>query len=241
MTRSVQRKLFLGSDFGFRRSWRAESSCPFRSTASPRRRRGNPHTVALLSPLVTWRSRPWSTVRFDGPMSNGVVQVPDVRGSAPVSANRSWLAANEQAAWRAWLDMYRLLLPTFDRQLQSESRASFTDFEVLVHLSEAPDRRLRMSEIADRTISTRSAITRTVDRLAAREWVRRVRSTADQRGYYAELTDLGADVLAEIAPGHVAVVRECLIDLLSDAELTALQDIGDKVRRHLANHASATP
>jgi len=72
--------------------------------------------------------------------------------------------------------MYRLLLPALDRQLQSESRANFTDFEVLVHLSEAPQRRLRMSELADRTLSTRSAITRTVDRLAARDWVRRVRA-----------------------------------------------------------------
>jgi len=79
--------------------------------------------------------------------------------------------------------MYRLLLPALDRQLQSESRANFTDFEVLVHLSEAPKRRLRMSELADRTISTRSAITRTVDRLVAREWVRRVRSADDQRGF----------------------------------------------------------
>ena len=144
-----------------------------------------------------------------------------------------WLTDGEQAAWRAWLDMYRLLLPALDRQLQAESQASFTDFEVLVHLSEAPDRRLRMSEIADRTLSTRSAITRTVDRLAAREWVLRVRSTDDQRGFYAELTDVGAGVLAEIAPGHVAAVRDDLIDLLTEPELAALRSIGDKVRRRM--------
>ena len=141
-----------------------------------------------------------------------------------------WLNADEQAAWRAWLDMYRLLLPALDRQLQSESRANFTDFEVLVHLSEARARRLRMSELADRTLSTRSAITRTVDRLVAREWVRRIRSTDDQRGYYAELTELGAEVLAEIAPGHVAAVRAYLIDLLTDDELAALRSIGRRVR-----------
>ena len=93
-------------------------------------------------------------MRFDGPMSNGVTQVADVRGSDVVPANRSWPALNEQAAWRAWLDRYRLLLPTFDRQLHSESRASSTDLEVLVHLSEAADRRLRMSEIADRAGAT---------------------------------------------------------------------------------------
>jgi DNA-binding MarR family transcriptional regulator len=152
-----------------------------------------------------------------------------------------WLNDSEQAGWRAWLDMYRLLLPTFDRQLQSESRASFTDFEVLVHLSEAPDLRLRMSELADHTLSTRSAITRTVDRLVAREWVRRKRSADDQRGYFAELTDLGGEVLAEIAPGHVAAVRSYLIDLLTETELAALRSIGEKVRVRMGTRAGSAP
>ena len=153
-------------------------------------------------------------------------------------ASTNWLDTGEQAAWRAWLDTYRLLLPALDRQLQTESHASFTDFEVLVHLSEAADRRMRMSEIADRTISTRSAITRTIDRLVAREWVSRVRSTDDQRGYYAELTDLGAGVLREIAPGHVAAVRANLIDLLTESEMAALRDIGEKVRARLGGRGA---
>ena len=135
-----------------------------------------------------------------------------------------WLNDSEQAAWRAWLDMYRLLLPTFDRQ---------------VHLSEAPDHRLRMSELADHTLSTRSAITRTVDRLVAREWVRRRRSTDDQRGYFAELTDLGVEVLTEIAPGHVAAVRSYLIDLLTETELAALRSIGEKVRGRMGTFAGS--
>jgi DNA-binding MarR family transcriptional regulator len=161
----------------------------------------------------------------------------DVLRREGVSVTTRWLNDDEQAAWRSWLDMYRLLLPALDRQLQSESRASFTDFEVLVHLSEVPGRRLRMSELADRTLSTRSAITRTVDRLVAREWVLRVRSADDQRGYYADLTDLGAAVLAEIAPGHVNAVRSYLIDLLSESELTALREIGDKVRRRIGGRS----
>jgi len=155
-------------------------------------------------------------------------------------ASTNWLDTGEQAAWRAWLDTYRLLLPALDRQLQTESHASFTDFEVLVHLSEAADRRMRMSEIADRTISTRSAITRTIDRLVAREWVSRVRSTDDQRGYYAELTDLGAGVLREIAPGHVAAVRANLIDLLTESEMAALRDIGEKVRARLGGRGAGS-
>ncbi len=144
-----------------------------------------------------------------------------------------WLNEQEQAAWRGWLDMYRLLIPALDRQLQADSSASLTDYEVLVHLSEAPDRRLRMSELADRTLATRSAITRTVDRLAARGWVQRVRCDDDQRGFFADLTDRGSDELRTMAPGHVMAVRSFLVDLLDERELAALHTIGEKVRERM--------
>ncbi len=144
-----------------------------------------------------------------------------------------WLDDREQAAWRGWLDMYRLLIPALDRQLQVDSSASLTDFEVLVHLSEAPDRRLRMSELANRTLATRSAITRTVDRLVARDWVKRVRCDDDQRGFFADLTELGAAELQQMAPGHVMAVRSFLIDLLDEQEIRALHAIGEKVRTRM--------
>ena len=148
-----------------------------------------------------------------------------------------WLNQSEQAAWRAWLDMYRLLLPELDRRLQAEAGSSLTDFEVLVHLSEAPGRRLRMGQVAERTVSTRSAVTRTIDRLVGRDWVRRVRVDDDQRGYFAELTDSGAAALSGMAPGHVVAVRDNLIDLLTPAELEALRVIGDRVRMRMAGPA----
>ena len=150
-----------------------------------------------------------------------------------MTTDERWLDADEQAAWRGWLETYRLLIPVLDRQLQV-SRVSFTEYEVLVCLSEATDQRLRMSEVADRTLATRSAITRTVDRLVARGWVRRVRSLQDQRGAYAHLTESGANAIAELAPGHVNAVRENLIDLLTPAELDALRSIGRRVRYRLA-------
>ena len=155
-------------------------------------------------------------------------------------ADERWLSADEQAAWRGWLDTYRLLIPVLDRQLQA-SRVSFTEYEVLVCLSEAPGQRLRMSEVADRTLATRSAITRTVDRLVARGWVRRVRSTQDQRGAYANLTESGAQSLADLAPGHVQAVRQNLIDLLTPAELEALRTIGQRVKRRLAGRDGWSP
>ena len=151
-----------------------------------------------------------------------------------------WLDADEQAAWRGWLDTYRLLIPVLDRQLQL-SRVSLTEYEVLVCLSEATDQRLRMSEVADRTLATRSAITRTVDRLVARGWVRRLKSMQDQRGAYANLTGPGAQVLAELAPGHVKAVRENLIDLLTPAEMEALRSIGRRVKQRLAGRDGWSP
>ena len=150
-----------------------------------------------------------------------------------------WLNEREQAAWRGWLDMYRLLIPALDRQLQTDSTASLTDFEVLVHLSEAPDRRLRMSELADRTLATRSAITRTVDRLAARGWVQRVRCDDDQRGFFADLTDRGIRELGAMAPGHVLAVRSYLVDLLDADEIAALHSIGEKVRSRMGAKVQA--
>jgi DNA-binding MarR family transcriptional regulator len=157
-----------------------------------------------------------------------------------MTPDECWLSADEQAAWRGWLDTYRLLIPALDRQLQA-SRVSFTEYEVLVCLSEATDQRLRMSEVADRTLATRSAITRTVDRLVARGWVRRVRSTHDQRGAYAALTQPGAQALAELAPGHVKAVRQNLIDLLTPAELEALRTIGRRVKDRLAGRDGWSP
>jgi DNA-binding MarR family transcriptional regulator len=157
-----------------------------------------------------------------------------------VTPDGRWLDADEQAAWRGWLDTYRLLIPVLDRQLQL-SRVSLTEYEVLVCLSEATDQRLRMSEVADRTLATRSAITRTVDRLVARGWVRRLKSMQDQRGAYANLTGPGAQALAELAPGHVKAVRENLIDLLTPAEMEALRSIGRRVKQRLAGRDGWSP
>ncbi len=152
-----------------------------------------------------------------------------------------WLDQPEQATWRAWLDTYRLVLPTLDRQLRSESGVSLTDYEVLVALSEAPGGRLRMAHVADRTVATRSAVTRTVDRLARRGWVCRAPSPDDQRGQYAELTDLGWQTIRTLAPGHVRSVRDTLIDLLDPADLAAVQRIGERVRARLERGVGQNP
>lgn len=102
-----------------------------------------------------------------------------------------WLSAAEYEMWRGYLDSTRLLLRALDRQLEVDAGISFADFEVLALLSEAPERRLRMSEIADAAMTTRSGVTRAVNRLADAGWLRRVECDEDKRGWYAELTEAG--------------------------------------------------
>ncbi|MFF3667946.1 MarR family winged helix-turn-helix transcriptional regulator [Microtetraspora malaysiensis] len=149
-----------------------------------------------------------------------------------------WLDAEEQQAWRAYLDGTRLLIQALDRQLDADAGVSMLDYEVLVVLSEAPGRRLRMRDIADAVLSTRSGATRAVTRLERLGWVRRTECADDRRGTEAELTEAGAAKLAATAPGHVAAVRAHMFDLLSPADVAHLRSISAKVRDHLQRPAS---
>ncbi|MGI5487154.1 MarR family winged helix-turn-helix transcriptional regulator [Microtetraspora malaysiensis] len=149
-----------------------------------------------------------------------------------------WLDTEEQQAWRAYLDGTRLLIQALDRQLDADAGVSMLDYEVLVVLSEAPDRRLRMRDIADAVLSTRSGATRAVTRLERLGWVRRTECADDRRGTEAELTEAGAAKLAATAPGHVAAVRAHMFDLLTPADVAHLRSIAAKVRDHLQRPAS---
>lgn len=146
-----------------------------------------------------------------------------------------WLSDDEHTAWRAYLDATRLLLTALDQQLVRDAGLSFTDFEVLVALSEAPDQRLRMSSLADAVMTTRSAVTRAMARLVNAGWVERTPCADDRRGAWANLTESGAAKLAAAAPGHVEAVRADLVDLLDPAELAALASGFAKARRRLTS------
>jgi DNA-binding MarR family transcriptional regulator len=145
-----------------------------------------------------------------------------------------WLDPQEQAAWRAYLDGTRLLFQALDRQLAGEADLSLTDYELLVRLSEAPDGTLRMRDLADAALATRSGVTRAVTRAERAGWVRRVECEDDRRGMNAELTEAGRAKLAAAAPGHVGAVREHLLDLLDPEQLDQLTEIGTRLHRHLA-------
>ena len=152
---------------------------------------------------------------------------------APRTSSPRWLTGEEQRAWRAYIRLAQLLMRQLDRDLHP-FELSMHDYEILVELSEAPRHRMRMTELADRTAQSRSRLSHQVNRMEARDLVTREGCEGDKRGTFAVLTDHGLAKIGEVAPSHVASVRDHFIDQLDPAELTALTDayapILDKLR-----------
>lgn len=140
-----------------------------------------------------------------------------------------WLEPEEQRAWRAFLTATRAVFEQLDRQLQRDSGMPLTYYDILVQLSEASDRMLRMSELADRVHASPSRLSHAVARLEEKGWVRRVDCPTDRRGQYAVLTDEGFEALAAAAPGHVQAVRELLFDALTPSEVEQVRAISEAV------------
>lgn len=136
-----------------------------------------------------------------------------------------WLDDDEQRAWRAFLTASQLVQEELDRQLQRDSGMPHAYYAVLVKLSEAPDRMLRMSELAAEVNSSQSRLSHAMARLEERGWVRRERCAADKRVSWAVLTDEGFAVLVAAAPGHVEAVRQSFFDLLDPEQLHRLTEI----------------
>ncbi|MFI7574692.1 MarR family winged helix-turn-helix transcriptional regulator [Micromonospora sp. NPDC049497] len=144
-----------------------------------------------------------------------------------------WLDPDEQRTWRAFLTASRGLMETLDRELQRDAGMPHAYYEILVRLSEAPDRRLRMSDLAQVSGSSRSRLSHAVSRLEAAGWVRREDCPTDRRGQVALLTDAGFATLAAAAPGHVEGVRRHLFDALSPAQVDQLRRISEALVDHL--------
>lgn len=151
-----------------------------------------------------------------------------------------WLTEPEQSAWRAYLEGSQLLANRLERELQSECGLSAADYEIFVRLSESPDRRMRMSELAERTLYSRSRLSHAVTRLEKEGWLRREDCEDDKRGTFAELTQAGFDKLVQAAPEHVTSVRRHLIDRLSPEQVEQLQEIMTAVRDALLDGAPSS-
>ncbi|MGW4499639.1 MarR family winged helix-turn-helix transcriptional regulator [Micromonospora sp. NPDC004336] len=144
-----------------------------------------------------------------------------------------WLDPDEQRTWRAFLTASRALMETLDRELQRDAGMPHAYYEILVRLSEAPQRQLRMSDLAEASGSSRSRLSHAVARLEAAGWVRREDCPTDRRGQIAVLTDEGFATLAAAAPGHVEGVRRHLFDALSPAQVDQLRRISEALVDHL--------
>jgi DNA-binding MarR family transcriptional regulator len=132
-----------------------------------------------------------------------------------------WLDAQEQGVWREYLRASRLLEAALDHDLQAHG-LQLSEYEILSMLSEHPDRRLRMSVIAEMVVQSRSRLTHTAGRLENRGWVRREACAGDRRGVELVLTDAGFAEITRMAPTHVASVRTNLLDHLAREDLLAL-------------------
>jgi DNA-binding MarR family transcriptional regulator len=133
-----------------------------------------------------------------------------------------WLNDDEQRAWRAWIEASNLLNHRLSADLQRQHDITLADYEILVQLSEHPERRMRMSELADATLSSRSRLSHQVDRLVKRGFVERQECELDKRGSFAALTDHGWKAIVTAAPDHVTSVREHLVDVLGPQDFAAL-------------------
>ncbi len=142
---------------------------------------------------------------------------------SPLSEPR-WLDPDEAAAWRGFVTASNLLNRRLERQLKEDSGLSHQQYEILVHLSAAPGGSLRMTELADNLVTSKSGLTYQVTQLERIGLVARRSCPSDIRGVIAELTDQGREALRQAAPGHVALVRELLIDVLSREQLAVLAE-----------------
>ncbi|MEU7050224.1 MarR family winged helix-turn-helix transcriptional regulator [Streptomyces eurythermus] len=144
-----------------------------------------------------------------------------------------WLTPEEQRAWRAYIAASRLLEDAIDRQLQQVGGMPHLFYSVLAGLSDAPGRRLRMTDLAEALKITRSRLTYVVNRLERDGLVRRENCAADRRASLAVLTDEGMAVLERTAPGHVETVRSLLFDRLTEEQVGQLEEICTGIARGL--------
>jgi DNA-binding MarR family transcriptional regulator len=152
-----------------------------------------------------------------------------------------WLDDDEQRVWRAFMESHLLLFEQFERDLQRTAGLPVGYYEILVRLSEAPDRRLRMSDLAERSQSSRSRLSHAVARLEESGWVRRETCPTDRRGALAVLTDDGFAALEAAAPAHVESVRTHLFDLLDADQLASIREISEVILAHLADVGVVCP
>ncbi|NUW31364.1 MarR family transcriptional regulator [Nonomuraea sp. SMC257] len=144
-----------------------------------------------------------------------------------------WLDDTEMAAWRAFLSTSHLLERRIEEQLKAAAGLTHPQYEILVRLADAPDRQMRMTELARGVVVSKSALTYQITRLEKAGLVERTTCPSDDRGVLAVLTEAGLRCLERVAPGHLAVVRAYLVDRLTRDELEVMTTAMRRTERAL--------
>lgn len=144
-----------------------------------------------------------------------------------------WLTEEERAAWVRLMAVVELLPGVLDSQLRRDSELTHFEYFVVAMLSEATDRTLRMTALAQLTSATLSRLSHVVRRLEHRGLVERSPCAEDKRATNARLTDAGYDAVVAAAPGHVDTVRHYVLDALTTAQLDQLSAIADALLSRL--------
>ena len=145
-----------------------------------------------------------------------------------------WLNPTEMKAWRRYIIASRRLIEALDSDLDAHD-LSMPDYEILVQLSDAPDRSMRMSDLAAGALLSRSRLSHRMKVMEKEGWVRREPCPGDKRGYFAVMTPKGWKAIVAAAPDHVASVRSRFIDHLTKADQAVLAEIFDRVGNELRN------
>ena len=148
---------------------------------------------------------------------------------ATTSTSSQPLSARELRAWRGLLKAHATLVKALDAELLSAHGLGVTSYEVLVHLAECPDGKMRMHDLASSVLLSRSGLTRLVDRLERDQLICRKACDSDARGAYAVITDEGRSRLAAARPTHLSGVRRHFAGVLDDDELDCLGDVWDRL------------
>ena len=148
---------------------------------------------------------------------------------ASKSVDPARLTPAELAAWRGFLRVHSALIKELDAELEAQHGIPLSSYEVLIALADEPGQKLRMAELADRALLSRSGMTRLVDRLQKQGLIDRERCEMDARGSFASLTEKGRRVLAGARPAHLAGVRERYLRHLGDDEMAVLAGIWERL------------
>ena len=150
-----------------------------------------------------------------------------------------WLDDEQQRAWRGFLDVQARLAARLNRELQVTSGLSLADYDVLVHLTDVPDGRLRAFEVGDGLQWEKSRVSKQVTRMAERGLVVKEHCPEDRRGAYVAITAEGRRAIEEAAPAHVELVRRLVFDQLTASQVRSLSTITQVVQKQLETTASA--